>query len=362
MHKLQLKSLVLPAAAQTDIGLEHYLAACAPRAEIDLTSWEGLQGPGLLHLPTWTPLNQASLQVDDTAMPAVGQLTGLQQLSISESPVSDAAVEHLARLHDLKTLDVSGTNMTRQGLVRLRSALPRCEITASGLRSRIDRTTYRARYPALEFDGKSYLSVGSFKYDGSHPLTVEAWVWPALEVNSGTILGNTRSAGFMISLTSERYLHCKFHARRKSVTFGSDGPLPVRSWSHVAFVYDGSTVTLYVRGVQQSQSSVPGGHHASRKLFMIGADPNYSNRPTGCFSGAIREVRLSRTPRYDQSFTPAERFQADADTIALYHMDAMEGDQVENAAGPDHTASIHGATWLAPQSGDGPLPPGRGRW
>jgi len=71
------------------------------------------------------------------------------------------------------------------------------------------------------------------------------------------------------------------------------------------------------------------------------------------FPGAIREVRLSRTARYDQSFTPAERFQADADTIALYHMDAMQGDRVEDATGNGYTAWINGASWLAGQSSDG---------
>ena len=85
---------------------------------------------------------------------------------------------------------------------------------------------------------------------------------------------------------------------------------------------------------------------------MIGADPSYTNKPTSMFACAIREVHLSRSARYTQSFTPAQRFQPDTETIALYHMDAMEGDTVEDATGNGHTASINGATWLAAQSGD----------
>lgn len=129
--------------------------------------------------------------------------------------------------------------------------------------------------------------------------------------------------------------------------------IPVRAWSHVAFVYDGNAVTLFVNGMQQNQpTGVRREHHASRKLFMMGADPSYTNKATNIFAGVIREVRLSRTVRYDQSFIPIERFQSDAETIALYHMDAMVGDTVEDATGNGHTASINGATWLAVQSGD----------
>ncbi len=359
LQQLQLKSLILPAVAKTDLGLEYYVAACEPQPQIDLTSWEGMQGPGLIHLRNWMPIRQVTLQVADKALPYVGELAGIEQLLMSESKVSDAAVEHVARLYlHLKKLDVSETNITQQGLARLKLALPGCEITGASLRSRIDRATYQSRYSALEFDGlESYLSVGSFKYDGSHPLTAEAWVWPELEENSGNIMGNTRQGGFSLSLTSERYAKCGFHAHRASLTLVSENSVPVRRWCHVAFVFDGDKVTLFVDGVQQSQRSVPGGHRSSRKKFMIGADPSYTNSPTGMFPGAIREVRLSRTARYDQSFTPAERFQADAETIALYHMDAMQGDRVEDATGNGHTAWINGASWLAGQSSDGKKPP-----
>jgi len=355
LQDMQLKSLILPASAKTDLGLEHYVVACEPQAELDLTSWEGVEGPGLLFLRDWLPLNKLTLKIEDSALFYLGQLAGIVELSISESDVSDAAIEHLPRLDfHLKRLDVSQTNVSLQGLSQLRSALPECVVTGAKLRSRINRATYHSRYAAIEFDGReSYLSVGSFKYDGSYPLTAEVWVWPALEEYAGAIMGNARQSGFTLSLDSERLIHVSFHGRGATTRVQSDMAIPVRAWSHVAFVYDGNAVTLFVNGMQQNQpTGVRREHHASRKLFMMGADPSYTNKATNIFAGVIREVRLSRTVRYDQSFIPIERFQSDAETIALYHMDAMVGDTVEDATGNGHTASINGATWLAVQSGD----------
>ena len=355
LQDMQLKSLVLPASAKTDIGLEHYISACEPQAKIDLTPWEGVQGPGLIHLRKWAELKEIILKAEDKAMPYVGQLVNLEHLSINDSMVSDAAVEYVSDLYlHLKTLNISGTNITQQGFARLRLALPGCTITGRGLRSRIDHATYQSGYPALEFDGvASYLSVGSFQYDGTYELTAEAWLWPEIKGVSGSIMGNARQAGFTFSLTSDCFLTISFHGHGATARATSDNSIPVREWAHVAFFYDGDKVSLFVNGVQQTQqSSVRGEHKASRKRFMIGADPSYTNKPTSMFACAIREVRLSRSARYTQSFTPAARFQLDTETIALYHMDAMEGDRVEDATGNGHTAWINGATWLAAPSDD----------
>jgi len=94
LQDMQLKSLILPAAAKTDIGLEHYVAACKPQSELDLTTWEGVQGPGLMFLREWLPLNKLTLKIENGALLYLGQLAGIVELSISESNVSDAANCH----------------------------------------------------------------------------------------------------------------------------------------------------------------------------------------------------------------------------------------------------------------------------
>jgi len=367
LRNLQLKSLTFPLAARTDIGLEHYLAACEPRTKLDLSDWKGLHGPGLIHLQAWPTLSRLTLNMGDVGMPHVGQLSSLEYLELSSSGVTDAAVEHLSRLRNLKTLTVSRTSITTHGAAELGQALTGCAI--KGVRSlkprpsRIDRETYQARFPALEFDGvRSYLAVPSFKYDGSHSLTVEAWVWceeqrwPNRKRQPvGTILGNTESAGFSLALDEKQHLVCWFRGVRKYVTPQSDSPLPIRQWCHVAFVYDGQTVTVFVNGfLQRKIATVSGRHRSSRRHLMIGAEPNQSNHPSEHFSGAIREVRLSRTVRYRENFTPAERFQADSETLALYHLDVVEGNTTPDASGQGHPARLHGAKWLDAKAVDTP--------
>ena len=69
-----------------------------------------------------------SCQVNDSNLPNLFQLEGLKVLGLAENPVTDAAVESLAQLVSLRALDLQGTMISREGVIRLRSALPGCAI------------------------------------------------------------------------------------------------------------------------------------------------------------------------------------------------------------------------------------------
>ncbi len=64
------------------------------------------------------------------------------------------------------------------------------------------------------------------------------------------------------------------------------------------------------------------------------------------FVGQIDEVRISKIARYSQDFAPAARFQPDADTLALYHMDEGQGDELKDSSGNNHHGKIVGAKWV----------------
>ena len=67
-------------------------------------------------------------QVVDSGLPNLFVLEDLKVLGLAENPVTDAAIDDLSQLEGLRALDLQGTLVTRQGVKRLRAALPGCAI------------------------------------------------------------------------------------------------------------------------------------------------------------------------------------------------------------------------------------------
>ena len=47
---------------------------------------------------------------------------------MKQNPITDAAVEHLKKLTNLKTLDISLTQISNEGAKQLAEALPGCKL------------------------------------------------------------------------------------------------------------------------------------------------------------------------------------------------------------------------------------------
>ena len=61
--------------------------------------------------------------------------------------------------------------------------------------------------------------------------------------------------------------------------------------------------------------------------LLVGADVSADGGPNSCFPGQLDEIRVSRGARYaaNERFEPARRFEPDADTALLLHMDGDLG-------------------------------------
>ncbi|MEN0021391.1 MAG: LamG domain-containing protein, partial [Planctomycetota bacterium] len=106
-----------------------------------------------------------------------------------------------------------------------------------------------------------------------------------------------------------------------------DVTLETDTWHHVAGVYDGSEVRIYVDGELRARADAPSGKRQRSDLpFIIGADVNRNGQPTSHFDGVIDAVRLSSMARYlGESFEPQWRFADDAETVLLLNMDGTVG-------------------------------------
>ena len=189
-----------------------------------------------------------------------------------------------------------------------------------------------------------------------------------VQINTGGGLTDMGTTQFMalqlVPLGANNTLTWHLYAKNGQGEEGQDAvrgaklDLTKKTPTHVAIVYDGKSIGLFLDGKQ-----VP--HKVDKKLvaepFLYKFNPDASNRHA-CTIGAkwygadnsdsvkspvtIDEVRISKVARYSKDFTPQKRFTPDDQTIALYHFDAGQGDLVKDASGNGYDRKRNGATWV----------------
>ena len=153
---------------------------------------------------------------------------------------------------------------------------------------------------ALNFNTNSYVDCGiGSSLNITNSITIEAWInadsWQPNQWE-GTIAGkdNTDQTGYV--------LRCGDNGRL-SFTFGSGGSWPevtsdpimlTGQWYHVAGVYDGSMMRIYINGVQSGQNTVSTSIGVSALSLYIGDSPGFSPRH---FNGMIDEVSIWNVAR-----------------------------------------------------------------
>ncbi len=190
-----------------------------------------------------------------------------------------------------------------------------------------------------------HVTIPSLTYDTSHPLTIEAFVEPessgtAIECVEGeaNVVASLRRAGG----SSSGYYWTGTHVSdRGSATVSSQEQLGVDARpgvrrSHVALVWDGQELRIYVNGKFGGRSACKPPLLAPKGRFVIGTN----------LQGQIDEVRISKTPRYDGDFEPADRFAADEQTLAVYHFEEGQGERLIDSSGNNHHGNIVGAVWV----------------
>lgn len=150
------------------------------------------------------------------------------------------------------------------------------------------------------------------------------------------------------------------------------------AWHHVAFTWQQSTRTIrmYVDGTQQTNTltlaagntnlSYPDGYDPglgqNNPYLVLGAEKHDAGGSYPSYNGQMDELRISDSRRYTASFTrPSARFEPDANTMALYHMDDGSGtvlaDQSAAAGGPTNGELLVGGTPSGPEwiTSDAPI-------
>ena len=178
------------------------------------------------------------------------------------------------------------------------------------------------------------------------PFTVECWFKARQFADRVGLLAKTEQSEFGI-FASKGQLDASIFLDGSYRSVRSDLPLKTNRWYHVAMVYKGDELVLYVDG--KPQGRVQTKPSMKRKVnalpFIIGADTDNHGQANSFFNGEIDEVRVSKGARYTEPFVPSRRCTPDENTLILLDCDQTVGpflvDQGPQGHGFQMSGDVH---------------------
>lgn len=154
------------------------------------------------------------------------------------------------------------------------------------------------------------------------PFTVEAWFQAASYGDRVGLVTKTEASEYGI-FVSKGQPHFSVHVDGAYAALTSAATLEAGgAWHHVAGVFDGAEIRLYVDGELAGRRAASGKRTTNRLPLMLGADVDGQGRATSPFDGLLDEVRISTGARYaGDRIVPERRLAADAGTLLLFHCD-----------------------------------------
>ncbi|MDP7070920.1 MAG: metallophosphoesterase [Phycisphaerales bacterium] len=174
------------------------------------------------------------------------------------------------------------------------------------------------------------------------PLTLEAWIRPSDLSGRRALMAKTESSEYGIFASDWRP---EFHVWLDGGyrTASSETPLEPDVWQHVAGVYDGSELRLYVDGLLVGSVEGSGARGTNDFPLIVGGDPNERGGPQSGMAGHLDDLRLSSVARYaGASFTPDHALVADEETLVLLPFGSARGPFALDATSNNAYGTLHG--------------------
>ena len=189
-----------------------------------------------------------------------------------------------------------------------------------GASAALAETTPQGRFGGALQPREQYVAAAPNPVYSNRPITVECWV---------RLKGKTADTAFVANEPNSSTNHWQIRAQKGTGKFAawfanrepedvvSDVDIADDKWHHVAMVYDDVTVKLYVDAKQVAEQKVEKKWpYPDVGPLMIG---HHFNQP-GDPSLIVDEVRITRGAK-PPTEVPTAPYEADADTIGLWHLD-----------------------------------------
>ena len=176
---------------------------------------------------------------------------------------------------------------------------------------------------ALSFEQDQFDIVDAVQVPGTGPLTIEAWIQPAANNESGLLIVGGNDNGWSFELNGGQLT---LWVETTTGWFSNEHPTALQGgqWYHVAATYDSNAIRTYVDGNAANPTAT--GNLRQGSLLRLGGIDGYAY-----YDGTIDEVRISNMLRYNGSFTmPDAPFNLDANTLLLWHFDEGVGQTVND--------------------------------
>jgi Concanavalin A-like lectin/glucanases superfamily len=226
----------------------------------------------------------------------------------------------------------------------------------------------------LELDGyRDYVVLPRLYFDGRPPWTLEAIVRPAEIDQLNPDFGSSSGWTSLISATDDGGIALQAIWRRWGIelfttAMASDNwtknyarasarnEVALHEWQHVAGVWDGKELRLYLNG--QLQGTRVGVDYCSGLCWapmFLGADPDNflaNGIANGYLHGRLRAARISHSIEYTDSFPRPERLEKTPGTIGLYDFTIDDGRYAIDRSGHGNHGIIIGAKYAKDGTGD----------
>ena len=211
-------------------------------------------------------------------------------------------------------------------------------------------------YHSLSANGSdAYVQVAnSSSLNITGAITVEAWIKPN-SIGTYQYIASRESyaqsgTGGGYELTLNNAGKARFDVYHSPTTYTpvvGNTVLSTGVWHHIAGVWDGSYLKLYVNGNLDSTVNTGNGPASGTSSLKIGR-----NSGGGYFNGLIDEVRVSNTVVYTSNFTPQTHLTASSSTKGLWKFD---GQTITDSSGNSNNGTLQGGATYSNDvpSGDG---------
>ena len=213
----------------------------------------------------------------------------------------------------------------------------------------------------LESDPESFFEVrnnDAFHRALGNQMTAEAWIY-AKDLTGLRVIAN-KEESFQFAVRGGTF-NAALRPDPRGLGwawFNSKFEIELEKWAHVAMIWDGEHVRMYVDG-RESEPFLKKADaiNVTKATFKVGRRER-GGATHGIFDGLIDEVRISKVVRYQDGYeVPRSAFEPDDDTLALYHFDKEEpARMIEDFSQSGADGKLKGQAKLVPSTAPTALP------